>query len=75
MSSLVIANCVLPIISASGAAARYAVTAPLGSASVGKSSRGSVCMRELKRSAVTFTVPAAGWAMRISVSGKARTIS
>ena len=75
VSSPVIANCVLPTISASGAAARCAVTAPPASGIDGKSSRGSVCMRELKFPAVTFTAPASGWEMRISASGNARTIS
>ncbi len=75
MSSLVIANCVLPTISASSPAARCAVAVPPASGIAGKSSRGSVWMRELNRSAVTLTVPASGWTIRMSVSGSARAIS
>ena len=75
VSSPVIANCVLAIISASRPAARWAVASPAASGIDGKSSRGSVWMRESNRSAVTLTVPADGSARRISVSGSARTIS
>ena len=49
-------------------------SAPPDSGSVGKSSRGSVCIRESKRSAATFTPPLSS-AMRMSVSGSDLTIS
>ena len=48
---------------------RRTSAAPPLSGSVGKSSRGSVCIRESKRSAATFT-PLLSSAMRMSVSGK-----
>src|SRR5205085_383829 len=44
------------------------------SGSVGKSSRGRVCMRESNRSAATFTPPLSS-AIRMSVSGSDLTIS
>ena len=55
-------------------AAASAVGAPPASGSVGKSSRGSVCIRESNRSAATFTPPLSS-AMRMSVSGSDLTIS
>jgi hypothetical protein len=48
--------------------------APAASGSVGKSSRGSVCIRESNRSAATFT-PFLSSSIRTSVSGSALTIS
>ncbi len=74
MSSPVIANCVLATISFSDARESCALTVPLDSGSVGKSSRGNVCIRESKRSAATFTPPLSS-AMRMSVSGSDLTIS
>ena len=47
---------------------------PLTSGSVGKSSRGSVCIRESNRSAATLT-PFLSSSIRTSVSGSALTIS
>jgi hypothetical protein len=74
VSSPVIANCVFATISLRAARGSVALAAPLDSGSVGKSSRGSVCMRESKRSAATFTPPLSS-AMRMSVSGSALMIS
>ena len=48
--------------------------APVPSGSVGKSSRGSVCIRESKRSAATLT-PLLSSSIRTSVSGSALMIS
>ena len=61
---------------ADGAAARGSVARafPPASGSVGKSSRGSVCIRESNRSAATLTPFLSSW-MRTSVSGRALTIS
>ena len=74
VSSPVIANCVLATISFTAARGSIALVVPLASGTAGKSSRGSVCMRESKRSAATFT-PFLSSAMRTSVSGSAFTIS
>ena len=51
-----------------------ALSSPVASGSVGKSSRGSVCMRESNRSAATFT-PFLSSSIRTSVSGSALMIS
>ena len=69
VSSPVIANCVFATISFTAARGSIALVAPLASGTAGKSSLGSVCMRESKRSAATFT-PFLSSAMRTSVSGK-----
>ena len=74
VSSPVIANCVFATISRSAADGNEARPLPLASGSVGKSSRGSVCIRESNRSAATFT-PFLSSAIRTSVSGSALTIS
>ena len=68
MSSPVIANCVFATISLTALRGSVALGVPPDSGSVGKSSRGSVCMRESNRSAATFTPPLSS-AMRMSVSG------
>ena len=74
VSSPVIANCVFATISFTALRGSVAVGAPPASGSVGKSSRGSVCIRESKRSAAIFTPPLSS-AMRMSVSGSDFTIS
>ena len=75
VSSPVIANCVRVTISRMASPASMTGGAPPDAASVGKSSRGNVCMRESKLSAATFTEPLASCRIRISVSGSARTTS
>ena len=75
MSSPVIANCVFATISPSAARGRTADHPEPGSGTVGKSSRGNVCIRESNCAAATSTAPFAPSWMRISVSGRARTIS
>ena len=74
VSSPVIANCVFATISFSPLRGSVALGAPPPSGSVGKSSRGSVCIRESNRSAATLTPPLSS-AMRMSVSGSDLTIS
>src|SRR6187399_1916 len=64
------ANCVRDTISFSAARGSVARASPLNSGSVGKSSRGSVCIRESNRSAATFT-PFLSSSIRTSVSGRA----
>ena len=68
------ANCVLATISLNAARGSVALVVPLASGTAGKSSFGSVCIRESNRSAATFT-PFLSSAMRTSVSGSALTIS
>ena len=75
MSSPVIANCVFATISPSAARGNTADHPEPGSGTVGKSSRGNVCIRESNCAAATSTAPFAPCWMRISVSGRARTIS
>ena len=74
VSSPVIANCVFETIWRTTSRGSDAVYVPVASGSVGKSSRGSVCMRESNRSAATFTPPLSS-SIRTSVSGSALMIS
>ena len=74
MSSPVIANCVFATICRMAARGRAVLTPAPPSGSDGKSSRGSVCILESKRSAATRT-PDLSCSMRTSVSGSAFTIS
>ncbi len=74
VSSPVIANCVFAIIWRSASRGSMALYPPVESGRVGKSSRGSVCIRESKRSAATLT-PFLSSSIRTSVSGSALMIS
>ena len=69
------ANCVFATISRRTFAVDGDALAAARSGSVGKSSFGSVCIRDSKRSAATFTVPFFSSSMRMSVSGSSFTIS
>ena len=68
------ANCVFDTIWRSTSRGSVALMVPVGSGSVGKSSRGRVCMRESNRSAATLTPPLSS-SILTSVSGSALTIS
>ena len=69
------ANCVFVTISRSTARLISAPSPLARSGRVGKSSFGSVCIRDSKRSAATFTAPFFSSSMRMSVSGSSFTIS
>ena len=69
-----IANCVFVTISRSAVRGSIAVDPAPASGSVGKSSRGSVCIRDSNRSAATLT-PLLSSEIRMSVSGRDLTIS